>query len=116
MAELVREIVQEDLPIVKDLLAKAGKEKDYETIERLGGMTNHSYKVTLKNGEELLVRIPGEGTEKMINYLKTMENDHYFVLDSVITGAQYNMEIMRYVQSNMELDTMIGDFFIFKKK
>lgn len=30
-------------------------------------MTNHSYKVTLKDGEELLVRIPGEDTEKMIN-------------------------------------------------
>lgn len=30
-------------------------------------MTNHSYKVTLEDGEELLVRIPGEGTEEMIN-------------------------------------------------
>ena len=69
MAELVREIEQVDLPVVKELLAKAGKEKDYEKISRLGGLTNHSYKVTLKNGEELLVRIPGEGTEKMINRL-----------------------------------------------
>lgn len=32
-------------------------------------MTNRSYKVTLKSGEELLVRIPGEGTEEMINRL-----------------------------------------------
>ncbi len=32
-------------------------------------MTNHSYKVTLENGEELLVRIPGDGTEEMINRL-----------------------------------------------
>lgn len=36
-------------------------------IERLGGMTNHSYKVTLSDGTELLVRIPGEGTEEMIS-------------------------------------------------
>ena len=66
MAELVREIVETDLPIVNSLLQKAGKE-EYVQIERLGGMTNHSYKVTLANGEELLVRIPGEGTEEMIN-------------------------------------------------
>ena len=66
MAELVREIVEADLPIVNDLLQKAGRE-EYVHIERLGGMTNHSYKATLANGEELLVRIPGEGTEEMIN-------------------------------------------------
>lgn len=30
-------------------------------------MTNHSYKVTLSDGTELLVRIPGEGTEEMIS-------------------------------------------------
>lgn len=36
-------------------------------IERLGGMTNHSYKVTLSDGTELLARIPGEGTEEMIS-------------------------------------------------
>lgn len=32
-------------------------------------MTNHSYKVTRDNGSEYLVRIPGEGTEEMINRL-----------------------------------------------
>ena len=67
MAELIREIETEDLPRVKELLEKAGRDSDYADIRRLGGMTNHSYKVTLKNGEELLVRIPGEGTEEMIN-------------------------------------------------
>ena len=68
MAELVREIVQEDIPRVKELLTLVGKaEIGIRDLERLGGMTNHSYKVTLENDEELLVRIPGEGTEKMIN-------------------------------------------------
>lgn len=69
MADLVREIVEADLPRVKELLIKASRGGDYAKIERLGGMTNHSYKVTLENGEELLVRIPGEGTENMINRL-----------------------------------------------
>ena len=67
MAELIRDIVAEDLPKVRDLLAITGRDKEYAGIERLGGMTNHSYKVTMKDGEELLVRIPGEGTEEMIN-------------------------------------------------
>lgn len=70
MAELVREIIKEDIPRVKELLVLVGKEGgNTKNIERLGGMTNHSYKVTLDNSEELLVRIPGEGTEKMINRL-----------------------------------------------
>ncbi|MBQ3865255.1 MAG: phosphotransferase family protein, partial [Clostridia bacterium] len=67
MAELVRQIEENDLPAVRKLLEKAGRENTYDSIERLGGMTNHSYKVTLKDGEELLVRIPGDGTEEMIN-------------------------------------------------
>lgn len=67
MSELVREIVEADLPKVKALLIKANLDPDYSKIERLGGMTNHSYKVKYENGEEYLVRIPGEGTEEMIN-------------------------------------------------
>lgn len=69
MSELVREIVEADLPKVKELLNKANLSGDYSKIERLGGMTNHSYKVTFESGEEILVRIPGEGTEEMINRL-----------------------------------------------
>ena len=56
------------------------------------------------------------GTEKMIKYLKTLENDHYFVLDTTIKGAQYNMEIKNYVQQNMQIEAIIGKFYIFKKK
>ena len=57
-----------------------------------------------------------KGTEKMINYLKTLEKDHYFVLDTVITGAQYNKEILNYVQSNLDIESIVGNFYIFKKK
>ena len=67
MAELVRKIEEKDLPRVKELLELVNRKGEYSSIERLGGMTNHSYKVTLDDGEELLVRIPGEGTEGMIN-------------------------------------------------
>ena len=67
MAELVRNIIEEDLPIVRNLLALINRDSNYIKIERLGGMTNHSYKVTLPSLEELVVRIPGEGTEEFIN-------------------------------------------------
>ena len=51
MAELIREIVEDDLPRVKELLKLANRRSIYTDIERLGGMTNRSYKVTLKDGE-----------------------------------------------------------------
>ena len=66
MAELKREIEAADVPKVRELVAKVRPRVKIRDLERLGGMTNHSYKVTLEDGEELLVRIPGEGTEEMI--------------------------------------------------
>ena len=66
MAELVREIEKEDIPKIKTALKNVHR-VGISRINRLGGMTNHSYNVTLETGEELLVRIPGEGTEEMIN-------------------------------------------------
>lgn len=69
MAELVREIVEEDIPKVKELLHIVFSDREYQQIARLGGMTNHSYKVTRNDGQEYLVRIPGDGTEEMINRL-----------------------------------------------
>lgn len=69
MEELVRSVIGDDIPRIKELLTLANRDESCIEIKRLGGMTNHSYKVTLKTGEELLVRIPGEGTDKMINRL-----------------------------------------------
>ena len=66
MAELIREIVENDLPMVRELLEKVFSDGEYTDITRLGGMTNHSYKVVRTDGTEYLVRIPGEGTEELI--------------------------------------------------
>ncbi len=63
----MREIVQNDLVQISKLLADVLNVNSYKSIERMGGLTNHTYHVTLKNGEEYVVRIPGEGTEQMIN-------------------------------------------------
>ena len=63
----MRQIVHDELPIVKALLLETLKVSEYRSIERLGGMTNHTYKVELWNGDMYVVRIPGAGTEKLID-------------------------------------------------
>ncbi len=67
--ELVREIETMDLPRLAELLEKVFGDSKYTDIKRLGGMTNHSYKITREDGQAYLVRLPGEGTEEMINRL-----------------------------------------------
>ena len=67
MAELIKSIENEDIPKINELLFIVFKDSKYSKIERLGGMTNHSYKITRNDGHEYLVRLPGEGTEEMIN-------------------------------------------------
>lgn len=62
----MREIVKADVQKVKDLLSKVLSVDTYKSIERMGGLTNHTYHVTLEDGREYVVRIPGEGTEQMI--------------------------------------------------
>lgn len=63
---MAREIIALDLPKVKELLTNVLGVSDYQKIERMGGLTNHTYHVWLPNGEEYVVRIPGEGTEELI--------------------------------------------------
>lgn len=63
---IVREIVEQDLAWVAQLLENVLGVAGYKSIERMGGLTNHTYHVTLENGKEYVVRIPGEGTEEMI--------------------------------------------------
>lgn len=63
---MAKEIVAADLQIVNELLKKVLKVDGYQRIERMGGLTNHTYHVILENGKEYVVRIPGEGTEDLI--------------------------------------------------
>lgn len=63
---MAREIVPKDLPAVKQLVQNILKTDNYKEIERLGGLTNRTYKVTLEDGRLFIVRIPGEGTEELI--------------------------------------------------
>ncbi len=58
---------------VKQLLEKVLKTDEYSAISRMGGLTNRTYKVTAL-GEDYVVRIPGEGTEELINRRDEMVN------------------------------------------
>ena len=63
---MAREIVKEDIAKVKELLSNVLGTDEYTDLTRMGGFTNHTYKVTMANGEIYVVRIPGEGTEELI--------------------------------------------------
>lgn len=63
---MANEILSQDIPQINDLLLKVLGTADYVDLSRMGGLTNHTYKVTMKTGEEYAVRIPGAGTEELI--------------------------------------------------
>lgn len=58
--------MKQDLPKIKELIFQVLGFREYEKVERMGGLTNHSYHVWLPNGSEYVIRIPGEGTEELI--------------------------------------------------
>lgn len=64
---MAKEIVREDIPRVKLLLDRVIGNSDYENIRRMGGLTNRTYCVEFQDGSRCMVRIPGEGTEELID-------------------------------------------------
>ena len=62
----MKDIIKQDVDAVRKLLSQVLSVDDFASIERLGGLTNHTYHVTLKDGKAYVIRIPGEGTEQMI--------------------------------------------------
>lgn len=63
---MAKEIVEVDVQKIKELVAHVLKTEAIARVERMGGLTNHTYRVRLESGEEYVVRIPGEGTEELI--------------------------------------------------
>lgn len=60
------EIVSKDLPVIQKLVQDVLGVDNYKKIERLGGLTNRTYKVTLEDEQVFILRAPGEGTEELI--------------------------------------------------
>lgn len=61
-----KNVISSDIAHIKALLRQTLGTEDYRDLSRMGGLTNHTYKVTMIDGGEYVVRIPGEGTEEMI--------------------------------------------------
>lgn len=64
---MAKEIVQADLGRIRALLDEVLGHSDYSDVQRMGGLTNRTYCVTFADGSRIMVRIPGEGTEELID-------------------------------------------------
>ena len=64
---MAQKIIDQDLILVKELMNHVLGTDRYADVQRLGGLTNHTYKVTLPDGRIYVIRLPGEGTEELIN-------------------------------------------------
>lgn len=64
---MAKGIVEADLGRVKALLDGVLGHSDYSDVQRMGGLTNRTYRVEFADGSRIMVRIPGEGTEELID-------------------------------------------------
>lgn len=60
------EVLEKDLRYIKYILGRVFNNSDIYQIERMGGLTNRTYKVVCENNQVITIRIPGEGTSDMI--------------------------------------------------
>ncbi len=59
-------IITADLKVIDRILRQVLGSSDYIDVERMGGLTNRTYKTVFSDGRQMVVRIPGEGTEELI--------------------------------------------------
>lgn len=61
------DVLKQDTEYISAILEKVLNTVDIKHIERMGGLTNRTYKVIYGDGQAVVVRIPGEGTADMIS-------------------------------------------------
>lgn len=66
-SEMKKEILEKDVLKVRELVEKVLGLHGEMKLERMGGLTNHTYKVLTEDGRRYAVRIPGDGTEELID-------------------------------------------------
>lgn len=111
MADLVREIEMVDIPKLHELMKLVFGDSEWKDIKRLGGMTNHSYKITREDSQEYLVRIPGDGTEEMINRLderKSTELGCRLGIDSpLLYFGDDGRKVMKFIHNPQPMDEKV---------
>ena len=106
---MAREIIEKDLQPVAQLLRDVVGADAYRSMERMGGLTNRTYHVTLEDGREFVVRIPGEGTEELI-----VRNDERVSTELACRlGVDAQMLHFgadgRYTSGDPELDVLVAE-------
>ena len=108
MAELIRTIESEDIPKLHNLMQLVFGDPQWSGIVRLGGMTNHSYKITREDGQEYLLRIPGEGTEEMIDRRDERKSTELACRLGIDAPLLYfgddGRKVMRYIHDPQPMD------------
>lgn len=64
---MISTIPHKDILRIKELLSEVLGVQEYTELLRMGGLTNRTYKVKLCDDRIYVIRLPGEGTEEMIN-------------------------------------------------
>ena len=108
MTELVCRIVADDVPRIKALLQVTFGNEDYVDMKRLAGMTNRSYKITRNDGTAYVVRIPGEGTEQMIDRSNEKTSNELACGLGLDTGMLYfdpaGNKVMQFIENDCSVD------------
>lgn len=111
MTQLTRNIEPKDIDKIKELIHIVFSDTEYRKIMRLGGMTNHSYKITRNNGMEYLVRIPGEGTEKLINRTDEFKSTRLACklgIDSeLLYSGDDGTKVMKFISNSHSMNNQI---------
>jgi thiamine kinase-like enzyme len=84
--------------------------KDITSVMRFGGMTNKNFKIAIKE-EEYVLRIPGNGTEEMINRLEEIDNVEAIKAlgidaDVVYFGRENGLKIAKLIK---DAETLNGE-------
>lgn len=108
MAELKRKIEEKDINKIKELLLKIFGDDKYVDICRLGGMMNHSYKITREDGKSYFFRIPGEGTNKLVSRIdekKSTELSCSLGIDSkLLYFDEEGYKVMNFIRSSQPMN------------
>lgn len=107
----MRSMIQnEDIPKINELIRNVLGTVSVKGTERMGGLTNHTYAVTLDDGRRFVVRIPGEGTEEMINRRDEM------ISTSLASRLGIDSEVLYFGDDGSKVTKYIDDALTMSKE
>lgn len=104
-------VIEEDLRVIEENLYRITDSKAIKDVQRLGGLTNHTYKVETEDANYLF-RLPGEGTEEIIDRADEKKSTELACKLGIDTKLYYfgedGLKIMDYISNpvTMSPDSM----------